>query len=1587
LATSGGLKVFDGASWTTYTKADGLPTHNLYNLAMIDNILYIATSEGLVEFKGNKFTTILDIPTTKITKDENNLYLATTKGFVTYNNGTYSIFNSPYILSLCNDIDKVLIGTNEGLYYFDKNTKEIKEYLIPDEFFPEVNAIAKDNQNLYIGYHYGLMINNEKIDLPEVKAIAYDSNYIFLGTDEGLYQLTINNYQLRIFNKDNSGLPSNKINSLAKEGDTIYIGTDLGLCSYKENNWEIYTQTDGLLSNNCLKPEKNKEKLFFATDKGLSIFYKETKEWKNYNMPSILSLKSIEPYLYIGTFKDGLFLLDYETGSLTNLSKENSIYALESYDTSLFLGTEKNLLLYNLNYGTITEIIPNISINDLFLKEETLSIATQYNGLYLYDILFGTITNPVTSTTIYCLNDEYYGSEIGLFKGTENLLSIPVYAIGELGNKLYLATNEGIIVYNKETKERETYTSRNTPIPSDEITGVIEDKGRLWFTLVGGVASLSYEKGFSFLKDIPIIGNEISGNLEIPLKEPGKYYIDSILSGMEELAKTRNEIYIYPYSWTFKITKDKKYYNPGETITLTLEISNLQSLISNLSLDLLPYKETLQIKANSTNTYTFTFKGTQSFYIEGYLEEIGIREYVIVEESVLDISLLSDKIVGKGTNTLRISLKNPTEKDIRVELRIANCELRIEEELFFKEKEEKIIEFPFSIIDDATFTLTTLGDFETTTTFPIIFGEKIEVLLLPLKIYKEGWIEIPFVVENKGSLPSQFELSFSLISNEKILSAIKGYISIRNKRGIKSSTLADSISLYILPAEKIEGSINYELKKGKYKISSSFFREKDLIEFRVSGENDARIVDMRLCDGGLLVDIENIGANDFKGEFSISSSFVATSTNINIPKEGTSTIKIEIKPSEGTYTIKGSLLYLGNVLDEVNKGFLFLPRFEPLIIQDVFEIGRTNTVTFIIKNKGMASGRRDVFFSIFEFTEKRELFLDIGNKGTISFVFFIDDDLSEGTYTGYIRIDNSLFAFPLYIKGWGIDVSFSLDKPFYTENENGSLSVFIKNKNGLSGTLTTIFRMEGDEKIDKFYISPYGSHTSIFNFQARFDKKIFFGIYTETGRGIWLDACYIRKKGDIGILLNKDVFKPGEEVLVEIEGEGTITLKTPGSPTEISLFLSSTKTTSFTLPQFIKSGTYYINWENNGKSGEVAFDVAGFEVLILGVSMDKGTYIQNEGFFANVKLLPSYPGTYSISYWLKDPMDGFYLLQKGDVFLPGREGSYFIKDVLRGECSGRYSLIVGVFKEEELLGIAREEFFLKNADIDGFRIDIENEWVEDIPLDIKIFGIKGSQTKAFFGKINIKGNFEIMKGFVNEGGMIIGSISLREGTHTIITSDGYFKGEKKIIVYPKIKSASFGSLTLSLDKDGYVKIKIADFSLYPRGDYIGLIYELSPIPLFLKASFTLRFLFDKNDVLNKGFNLNTIKAYYWDNGWVLSENQRFLDNMVIVETSHLSTWTLLGEKISLGKKNAIAYPNPWVYNKHREYGITFENLKPLSYLDIYNIGGERIFREVVGEVGKVVVYPNKLFWASGVYIWVCEDYEGKKIIGKIGIIK
>ena len=78
--------------------------------------------------------------------------------------------------------------------------------------------------------------------------VLQNDDLFWLGTDDGLMRFT--NSQWTIFNKQNSGLPTNEIHSVVSDDNGIkWIGTDKGLVSFSENDLKITTGLDSKLMN------------------------------------------------------------------------------------------------------------------------------------------------------------------------------------------------------------------------------------------------------------------------------------------------------------------------------------------------------------------------------------------------------------------------------------------------------------------------------------------------------------------------------------------------------------------------------------------------------------------------------------------------------------------------------------------------------------------------------------------------------------------------------------------------------------------------------------------------------------------------------------------------------------------------------------------------------------------------------------------------------------------------------------------------------------------------------------------------------------------------------------------------------------------------------------------------------------------------------------------------------------------------------------------------------------------------------------------------------------------------------------------
>ncbi|MCX7762036.1 MAG: hypothetical protein N2252_04250 [Candidatus Kryptonium sp.] len=106
------------------------------------------------------------------------------------------------------------------------------------------SSIPSSSQNPeWINFTYG---NN-------VLAIAFEGNYVWVGTTGGLVRLDKTTGAMTFYNRANSGLPDNSVQSIAidKQGNK-WIGTwDGGLAKFDGKNWVVYNRANsGLPSNN-----------------------------------------------------------------------------------------------------------------------------------------------------------------------------------------------------------------------------------------------------------------------------------------------------------------------------------------------------------------------------------------------------------------------------------------------------------------------------------------------------------------------------------------------------------------------------------------------------------------------------------------------------------------------------------------------------------------------------------------------------------------------------------------------------------------------------------------------------------------------------------------------------------------------------------------------------------------------------------------------------------------------------------------------------------------------------------------------------------------------------------------------------------------------------------------------------------------------------------------------------------------------------------------------------------------------------------------------------------------------------------------
>ncbi|MGV3703783.1 MAG: hybrid sensor histidine kinase/response regulator transcription factor [Arcticibacter sp.] len=406
------------------------------------------------------------------------------------------------VISVFRDSRKTMwVGTNSGLYRYDKKEDAFTRFLYSatgplEQFSAFVLSIKEDKKGRILvatqgGLHV-LSATGKKIktihksdegDSGISSDIVYTVNVaenglVWLGTEDGLNLVSVDSgfvYKYRADRRNESSLKSKSIRSVCFDKNGIsWVGTFQGGISKFDPNCTNFKRiesnpfdSDGLsapvVTSFAEYPGKG---VFVGTDGGgLDLFHLKTGAFTHYaNLPrrsSVLALEMArDSKLWVGTFLDGVYILDLSSGKQKHLVKGNRPSDLNFSDVfciredrkgQVWIGTNGGgVNLYNPESGQIRKLVNNpINAEDP-----------------------GSPSHPV----IRALEEDRNGNMwIGSFGG-------------------------GISVWNLRTQKFSFFTKKKNGLPSDYITCIHEDRsGNIWVGTYGGGINLLNRKTGKFV--------------------------------------------------------------------------------------------------------------------------------------------------------------------------------------------------------------------------------------------------------------------------------------------------------------------------------------------------------------------------------------------------------------------------------------------------------------------------------------------------------------------------------------------------------------------------------------------------------------------------------------------------------------------------------------------------------------------------------------------------------------------------------------------------------------------------------------------------------------------------------------------------------------------------------------------------------------------------------------------------------------------------------------------------------------------------------------------------------------------------------
>lgn len=412
---------------------------------------------------------------TRILNDEqNNIWLSGPYQLCKLNkvNNTFETYaieektESIYSMALWEDSSNhIWIGTwDKGLWKLDPRTKQVEKYLTGE----------KGKGILHIH-----------------SILEYSPELLLIGSDDGLTifnPVTHESFLYDNYGDSEKSLSDKFIYPILKDREGgVWIGTYYNGISYLPpycGQFNGYSESSDIpyfnsriISRFC---EGENGNIWIASDdSGLSCFNPSTMQFLDFNgreklnKHNLHALCMVDKDLWIGTYGDGIQILNIQTGVIKNYSisnglDENSIYSIfQDSQGQIWTGSMNGICQYDAQKQHFTPIkyLEALVIEIAEDAKGNLWIATQGKGLFRY--------SPQK-------NKEWkkYGLEKGFNSLTVNHLCI------NKNNEIWAATSEGLYLYNPL---KDIFTYQPLRLPNECITAILEGEDCLWLTTAKGL--------------------------------------------------------------------------------------------------------------------------------------------------------------------------------------------------------------------------------------------------------------------------------------------------------------------------------------------------------------------------------------------------------------------------------------------------------------------------------------------------------------------------------------------------------------------------------------------------------------------------------------------------------------------------------------------------------------------------------------------------------------------------------------------------------------------------------------------------------------------------------------------------------------------------------------------------------------------------------------------------------------------------------------------------------------------------------------------------------------------------------------------